>query len=51
MAQKILILLEQNQFNYRDWQFIDGLVNAVVNEQKNLQPIKYRGGFSIVFKI
>lgn len=34
MAQKILILLEQNQCNYRDWQFIDGLVNAVVNEQK-----------------
>lgn len=43
MAQKILILLEQNQCNYRDWQFIDGLVNAVVNEQKNFQPIKYMG--------
>lgn len=43
MAQKILILLEQNKCNYRDWQFIDGLVNAVVNEQKSLQPIKYRG--------
>lgn len=43
MAQKILILLEQNQCNYRDWQFIDGLVNAVVNEQKNQQLIKYMG--------